>query len=210
MAQPNDSIAATAGSGTTLATHLQSSKEFETVILADASGHILTAPNLYWFTMTAFSVHVAAASTNFLDLFNADATVKVRVRSIIHQIQPVVGGNTGTGIRWQILRTTAAGTGGTSLTAVKSDSSLAALDSDITARTNPSGGATAGESLLWYNRSSLEVTPAGPVNLGSPEVLPLLLVKKGILLGQNMGLRINQETNTDSGESQIRIGFTVE
>lgn len=206
MAQANDSIAVTAGSGTTVAAHLQNSKKHQVVVIARESGHIEGTEPIYWFN-TGSLTHVAAASTLMFDLFNADAAKIVRVRSILHVVL-VEAAVTGVGLRWQILATSAVGTGGTALTAWQADTSDATIDTDITARSKATGGATAGASLLWYNRSTEETV--GPINLGSPEVMPPLLIPGGIVLRQNQGIRINQESSSSVGSCAIMVGLSVE
>ena len=206
MSLAGDSILVTPGSGATVATHTVSAKEHQVVMLAEPQGHLVGSVPTYWFNTGALT-HVAAASTLMFDIFNADATVIVRVRSIIHTTL-VEAAVTGVGSRWQLLRTTAVGTAGTSLTAWESDVNDTDPDADITARSKATGGATAGTSLMWWNRS-VEETVA-PANGSLNEVLPWLLRQNGIVLRQNTGLRINQESNSSVGSSAFLIGFTVE
>lgn len=206
MAQANDSILVTPGSGATVATHLANSKEHQVVMLAEPQGHLVGSVPTYWFNTGALT-HVAAASTLMVDLFNADASIIVRIRSIVHTTL-VEGAVTGVGLRWQLLRTTAVGTGGSSITGWLADTSDTALDADITCRSKATGGATASTSLMWWNRS-VEETVA-PANGSLNEVLPDLLLTNGIVLRQNQGLRINQESNSSVGSSAFLIGFTVE
>jgi hypothetical protein len=206
MTLAGDSILVTPGSGATVATHTVSAKEHQVVMLAEPQGHLVGTVPTYWFS-TGASTHVAAASTLHLDLFNADATAIVRIRSIVHTTL-VEAAVTGVGIRFQMLRTSAVGTGGTPLTAWEGDVNQTDADADITARSKATAGATAGASLMWWNRS-VEETVA-PANGGTQEVLPLLLQQNGIVLRQNTGIRINQESNTAVGSSAFLIGFTVE
>jgi hypothetical protein len=206
MTLAGDSILVTPGSGATVATHTVSAKEHQVVMLAEPQGHLVGSVPTYWFNTGALT-HVAAASTLMFDLFNADATAIVRIRSIVHTtlIEAAV---TGVGIRFQMLRTTAVGTGGSSITVWEGDVNDTDPDADITARSKASGGATAGASLMWWNRS-VEETVA-PANGSSNEVLPTLLEQNGIVLRQNTGIRINQESNSAVGSSAFLIGFTVE
>jgi hypothetical protein len=110
MTQANDGfLKAADGAGTNIATHLVGTKEYQVVIPSAASGHILGTEPAYFYNI-ATSVHVAAASTLWWDMFNADATAIVRV---LH-IEPIVNletAVTGVGFEWQLLRTTAVGTG---------------------------------------------------------------------------------------------------
>ena len=206
MSLAGDSILVTPGSGATVATHTVSAKEHQVVMLAEPQGHLVGTVPTYWFNTGALT-HVAAGSTLLFDMFNADATVIVRVRSIIHTTL-VEGAVTGVGLRFQLLRTTTVGTAGSSVTAWEADVNDNDPDADITARSKATGGAGAGTSLMWWNRS-VEETVA-PANGSLNEVLPLLLQQNGIVLRQNTGLRINQESNSSVGSSAFLVGFTVE
>ena len=215
MTQAGDSITVTPGAGATVATHTVASKEHQVVMLADADGHIQGSKNDYYF-MLASTVHVAAASTLMWDLFNADASLIVRVHTIQHRVN-LETAVTGVGFEWQLLRTTSAGTGGTAQTAWLPDTAQTALDADITCRLKPTGGAAASTSLLWYYNHS-EETQAGNQLAGGGyrgmDIVPPMLgpdgSRQGIVLRQNQGLRLNQETNSAAGNSAWLIGFTVE
>lgn len=213
MTLANDSILVTPGSGATVATHTVSAKEHQVVMLADATGH-LEGTRPWYFYSTGSTVHVAAASTLMWDLFNADAALFVRVFLIDHIVN-LETAVTGVGFEWQLLRTTSVGTGGTAQTAWLADTTDTALDADITCRLKPTGGAAASTSLKWYYTHS-EETQAGQQLAGGSfhgrNVVPAPLIwsGKGIVLRQNQGLRLNQETNSAAGNSAWLIGFTVE
>lgn len=140
-----------------------------------------------YFYNIASTVHVAAASTLMWDMFNADASLIVRVQLICHIVN-LETAVTGVGFEWQLLRTTTVGTGGTGQTAWLADTLDTALDADITCRLKPTGGASSSTSLSLCPPASW----------------------KGIVLRQNQGLRLNQETNSNAGNSAWLIGFTVE
>jgi len=170
--------------------------------------------SLYFFN-TGSAVHVAAASTLMFDLFNANALVTLRVLHIEQSVN-LETAVTGVGFEWQLLRTTAVGTGGTLLTPWPQDTAWTGLTnylSGVTARLKATGGATASTSLKWWYTHS-EETLAGNQLLGgafSKNILPEVLVTRGgICLRQNQGLRINQETNSAAGNSAWLIGFVVE
>lgn len=163
---------------------------------------------------TGSIVHVAAASTLMLDMFNADASLVVRILSIQHIVN-LESAVTGVGFEWQLLRTTAVGTGGTSLTAWLADTNDTALDADITSRTKATGGATASTSLKWWYSNSEETLAGNQLQGGAfsvTNVLPQFLetTGKGLVLRQNQGIRINQETNSNAGNSAFMVFFTVE
>ena len=214
MTQANDSVLVTPGSGTPVATHLANSKEHQVTMFADQSGHIWGSKPTYFF-MIPSQVHVAAASTVHWDLFNADAALIVRVVSIL-QIPNITTAVTGVVFDWLLERTTAAGTGGSALTAWLPDLSQAALDADITARSKPTGGATQSTDLRNYSLSG-EETNAATIQIASqgglelvPEPLQAVNGGQGFVLRQNQGLRCVQVTNSAAGNTGWLISFTVE
>jgi hypothetical protein len=214
MTQANDSVLVTPGSGTAIATHLANSKEHQVTMLADASGHIFgTLPVYNW--LIPSQVHVSTANTVHWDMFNADATLICRVCSI-RQIPNITTAVTGVVVDWLLERTTSVGTGGTSLTAWLPDLSQTALDSDITARSKPTGGASASIDLFTYALSSEDSDPStvqvamnGGVELVPQPILPIY-GGPGIVLRQNQGIRCVQVTSSSAGNTGWLISFTVE
>lgn len=217
MTQAADSVAVTPGSGEIIATHGVAGKEHQVFMLADISGHI-TGSKPSWIYNIASQVHVAAANTVMWDMFNADATAVVRVLSI-RQIPNVTTAVTGIVFDWKLARTSAVGTGGTTLTAMKGDLNMAALNANITARIKPTGGATETADILNNYSINSEETTAATIQLASQgglELVPPLLMPPpiglgmGILLRQTQGIRVVQITNSNAGNTGWLIGFTVE
>jgi hypothetical protein len=212
MALPGSSEVA--GSGGTFATETISGKEYQVFQQAFPDGH-LWGSKAQWAAMLPSQVHVAAANTVHWDLFNADAAVVVRVISIL-QIPNVTTAVTGVVFDWALQRTTAVGTGGSAITPWSVDLNDAALDSDITCRSKPAGGATASTTLRNYSISSEETAAATihVASLGGLELVPAPLwpvnLGKGIVLRQNQGLRCVQVTNSVQGNTGWLITFTVE
>lgn len=157
-------------------------------------------------------VHVAVANTVHWDMFNADATLLVRVLSI-RQIPNVTTAVTGIVFDWKLSRSTSVGTGGVGQTAWLADTSDTALSANITARSKPTGGSAEGTILFNYSISSEETT-AATIDLASKGGLelvpPSLVMGKGILLRQNQGLRVTQITNSSAGNTGWLIAFSVE
>lgn len=214
MAQANDSILVTPGSGATVATQLANSKEYQVVCLADDLGQLLGSREMYFYNI-ASQVHVNSANTIHWDLFNADAALLVRVVSVL-QIPNITTAVTGIVFDWKLARTTAVGTGGSAQTAWLADLSQTALDADITCRSKPTGGATEGVILRNYSLSSEETNAATIMvaSLGGLELVPNQLkppsTEDGILLRQNQGIRCVQITASAAGNTGWLIGFTVE
>lgn len=188
------------------------SKVFPGAVLLDPNGHAKESQPLYGINIPS-QVHVASANTVHWDLFNADAALVARVRSI-RQIPNITTAVTGVVFDWLLERTTAVGTGGTTLTPYETDTGGTDLDADITARSKPTGGATQSTDLFNYSIHS-EETNAGTImiaSLGGLELLPDLLrdSARGIVLRQNQGLRCVQVNSSNAGNTGWVILFTVE
>jgi hypothetical protein len=211
---PNDSCPVTAGSGTDIATQLVSAKKFQVMMQADSSGHLIGSKPVFCYFIPS-QVHVAAASTVHWDMFNADAAFVIRVLSI-RQIPNITTAVTGVVTDWLLERTTAVGTGGSAITAWAADTSNTSLDADVTCRSKPTGGATQSTDLFSFSLSS-EETNAATIQIASqgglelvPAPLTPVLGGQGIVLRQNQGLRINQNTNSSAGNTAWLIAFTQE
>lgn len=209
MAQANDSITVTPGSGATVATHLAAGKEHQVVLLADSAGHLQgTLPT--WVVSTTLSANVNAARTTHVDLYNATGSGVVLVVHGIF-IVPSLTAVTGVGLTWEVIRTSSVGTGGTTLTPRPMDTANAALPTQVTARSKPTGGATTNYALLYPNTSSEETIPyaslASTLNhLGviGDDWLQELVIREG------EGIKIDQTTASNVGSTNIVLVFTVE
>lgn len=212
MAQANDSVLVTPGSGTTIATHLVASKEHQVVMIADPDGQLQKSNPVYELMVIGSAV---GANKVHLDLFNADPAILVKVVSV--KVRPDIDtAVTGVvGVEIVLTRTTAVGTGGTAATAdstsltaptiAKMDTNSAALDADITARAAPTGGATAG-ALLGIRHVFTEETNAGAALaafLGAEFVSP----DYPVILRQNQGLRLVQGAVASVGTLNFEIIF---
>lgn len=204
----------TVGTGGIIATHTVSAKEYQGFVWCDETGHIWGSKDSYTAAIPS-QVHVAAASTVHWDLFNADAALIVRMVSI-RQIPNITTAVTGIVFDWLLERTTAVGTGGTVITPWLADLNDTALDADITCRSKPTGGATQSTDLFSYSMSSEETT-AATIQIamqGGLELLPSAILPvnggPGLVLRQNQGLRCNQNTNSNAGNTAWMISFTVE
>jgi len=210
----NDSILVTPGSGATVATHLVSGKEYPVHIEARHSGHLIGSEPLYCYNIPS-QVHVNTANTVHWDLFNAHASLIVRVVSII-QIPNVTTGVTGIVFDWLLERSSAVGTGGTVITAWEPDENDTDIDAAVTCRSKPSGGATQSTDLRNYSLSSEETNAATIMvaALGGLELIPPALQMinggKGITLRQNKGLRCVQVTQSAAGNTGWLITIMVE
>lgn len=211
MTQANDSILVTPGSGATVATHLANSKEHQVVVVADKSGHIYGSKDTY-IVSTGNTAHVAAARTTLFDIFNATGSGKVVcVRGIY--IQPALVAVTGVGQTYEVIRTSAVGTGGTTLTPQPTDSNNIAIPAQVTARTKPTGGATTAITWLYINGSSEETSPyAAMASILNHIKLSDQLgpAQNCLMLNENQGLKIDQTTNSAVGNVNVVVVFTLE
>lgn len=208
MTQANDSVLVTPGSGATIATHLVASKEHQVVMLAEDSGHIIgTKPT--WVVRGGNSANVAAASTVHLDLFNASGSgviLKVCAAFII----PTLTAVTGVGLTWNIDRTSAVGTGGTTLTPRPFDTANAALPAGVTARLKPTGGATLNYTLVSPNGTSEETIPYATLAANLNHVPKVNDYQQEFVCREGEGLRIVQTTNSSVGSTNCVLIFKVE
>ena len=101
------SASATSNDGSVIATHTMDSKEHQTAVLVDESGHILGSKDTYFYRIPN-QVHVNTANTIHFDMFNADAALLVRILSI--KFKPDINtAVTGIVFNWDLIRTTAVG-----------------------------------------------------------------------------------------------------
>ena len=210
MAQANDSVLVTPGSGATIATHLANSKEHQVVVLADAGGHLLNSKDTY-IVRTGNTIHVAAARTTLFDIFNASGSGKImRVTGVY--IIPALVAVTGVGQTYEVIRTSAVGTGGTTITPVSFDSANPAVPAQITARAKPAG-ATTSATLQLINGSSEETNPyAAMASVLNHVPMGGMLApgEVGWVIREGQGLKIDQTTNSAVGNVNIQIVFTLE
>ena len=216
MALPNDSITVTPGTGATVATQLVSAKEYQIVMLAYPDGHLTGSLPQYRLTCPSQAV---GASKVFLDLFNATGSgVSIRVLSAFCFVDNDTAVTGTLGVEVNLTRTTAVGTGGTaatadgtSLTAItisKMDTAAAALSANITARSSPTGGATAG-ALVGQRFVFTEETNASS---GIAGVLGAEFVRNEgaeLIVRENTGLRFVQGTVASVGSLSFEITFEV-
>jgi len=220
MSQANDSILVTPGSGTAIATELINGKEHQVVIQSDNSGHLLgSLPTYYYATPAA----ATGASKLYLDLFNAAASGKVidvrGVWAIPKTDVAVVGA---LGIRLDLYRTSAVGTGGT-VNAYKSgtidiaggnitplDTSNAALPAQITARHLPTGGATISEWLFPSYALGEEASTSQAYMTQYQNLLPVLTFGQKLALREGQGLLVKQGTIAATGNISFLVAFTLE
>lgn len=216
----NDSILVTPGAGATVATHSTGGKEHQVVCLADETGHLLGTKETYLYTTPSSA---AGANKLHADLFNAVGSGKlidVRGIWIVPDTDVAVVG--ALGIRIDLYRTSAVGTGGTAA-AYKSatpdvaggnicpmDTNNAALPAQITARHLPTGGATISEWLIATYSLGEETATSMAFLSQYQNILPNLLWGQKFALREGQGLLLKQGAIAATGNIGFMIAFTTE
>lgn len=216
MTQANDSITVTPGSGATVATHLVNGKEYQVVIVAGADGHILNSAPAYRLSLPSQAV---GASKLYLDLFNATGSGKVmNILSIYAYVDNDTAVTGTVGVQLSLFRTTAVGTGGTAATtngvvdtaATISyfDTAGTALPAQVTARLNPTGGATKG-AWLGSRWVFTEETNAASAIAGTNGAVFIRNEGADLIVRENEGIRIDQGTVASVGNVSFEITFQL-
>lgn len=216
MALANDSIAVTPGTGATVATQLVSAKEYQVVMVALPDGNIQGSLPQYRLICPSQAV---GANKVFLDLFNATGSgVVIRVLSAYCYVDNDTAVTGTLGVEVNLTRTTAVGTGGTaatadgtSLTAItisKMDTANAALSANITARSSPTGGATAG-ALVGQRWVFTEETSAPSGIAGTLGAEFVRNEGADLIVRENSGLRFVQGSVASVGNLSFEITFEV-
>jgi hypothetical protein len=159
------------------------------------------------------------ASLTYFDLFNATGSAS---RLIIHSVFPVVSGAAAVtgllGVDLFLTRTSAIGTGGTAATREGTDptamtisglNTAQSLNSSITARLTPSGGATAGavlESTSVFTEETSAATYVPQPNMARPIGAPEF---GGVLVLGGTGIRVVQGTVASVGNIGFNVVFEV-
>jgi len=220
MAQANDSILVTPGAGAVVATHLVGGKEYQVVMLADSDGQVHGSLASYFYMTPAAAV---GAGKLYFDLFSAVGSGKlidIRGVWVIPKTDVAVTG--ALGIRVDLYRTSAVGTGGTAA-AYKSatpdvaggninpfDTDNAALPAQITARHLPTGGATIAQWLFPTYSLGEETATSQAYMSQYQNLLPMLHVGQKLTLREGQGLLGKQGAVAATGNIGFLVVFTVE
>lgn len=216
MSLPNDSIAITPGTGATVATQLVSAKEYQVVMLAMPDGHLANSLPQYRLICPSQAV---GANKVFLDLFNATGSgVSLRILSAYCFADNDTAVTGTLGVEVNLTRTSSVGTGGTaatldsaSLTAItisEMDPNNPALSASVTARSSPTGGATAG-ALLGQRWIFTEETSAPSGIAGTLGAEFIRNEGADLIVRENTGLRFVQGTVASVGNLSFEITFEV-
>ena len=221
MSQANDSILVTPGSGATVATNNPGDgKEYQVVMVADASGHIQHSLPSYQYMVPSAAV---GASKLYLDLFNASGSGKVidiRGIWIVPDTDVAVVG--ALGVRVDLYRTSAVGTGGTPAVYKSAtpdvaggcitpfDTVNANLPAQITARHLPTGGATISEWLLASYSLGEEIATSMAFITQYQNILAQGMFLQKLVIREGQGILLKQFTVAATGNIAFLVAFTVE
>jgi hypothetical protein len=177
--------------------------------ISAATQRVTPACDATWVVSTGNTAHVAAARTTLLDIFNASGSgVILRARAVY--VIPALAAVSGVGQTYEIIRTSAVGTGGSGATPVAYDSTSTALPAQVTARTKPTGGATTSATLLYVNGSSEETNPYASMASQLNHVAGSQAIGvESLVLREGQGLKIDQTTNSSVGNVNVVIVFNV-
>ncbi len=220
MSQANDSVLVTPGSGATIATELINSKEHQVIVQADSSGHLVGTLPSYIYATPAVAV---GASKLYFDLFNAAGSgvvLDVRGVWVIPRTEATVSGLVG--IRVDLYRTSAVGTGGTTHSYKSAtidvaggnispmDTNNANLPAGVTARWLPTAGATISEWILATYSLGEEAATSMAYMSQYQNLLPELVWGQKFSLREGQGLLAKQGTVASAGTIGFLVAFTVE
>lgn len=207
MPRPNSSV--TSGDSSVVAFELNNGKKYEVIMLADSDGHVEGSNPVYLFSQTPRVT--TAAATDFFDIFNtATSGVVVKIRGLWLVKQFTQASAIVPTFEFQAFRTNAIGTGGTPVTLngaaapaagagniAWADSTRGALNAGVTARTLPTGGATA-EDFLFTMHFSAEETAAFSEGSQYENLIPQLAKDQTIECNPGEGFKVRQITATAS------------
>ena len=210
----------TVSSGGVIATHTLDAKEHQVVIQADDSGHLVgSLPTYIWATPSA----AVGANKLYLDLFNAAGSGKiidVRGIWIIPDTDVAVVG--ALGIRIDLYRTSAVGTGGTVFayrsatpdvaggSVTPSDTTNAAIPAQVTGRHLPTGGATIDDWVFATYTLGEETATSQAYMSQYQNIMPNLLWGQKFGIREGEGILLKQGTIAATGNIGFLLAFTLE
>src|SRR5574343_194520 len=217
MSATNDSITVTPGTGATIATHSpRDGKEYQVVMIADQRGELLDGQERYRLIIPSQAV---GANKVYWDLWHDGASNKIiRVVSVfVHpDIDTAVTGTLG--VEAILTRTTAIGTGGTAATANSTsttaptfaymDTSATTVTTYVSARSAPTGGATAG-AYLGSRWVFTEETNAGSAIAGALGADLIRNEGSNVIVRPGQGLRGIQGAVASVGSLAWEINFEL-
>lgn len=209
MPKPNDSIAITAGTGTTVATHTVSSKEYQAIMIADAAGYLIDDPT-DCFASCGLAM-AKAASRNYLTLFNNDdASGRVVDVLGVWLGQELTAAVTGLVRGYRLYRSnTTTPSGGTLNTPVKLDTGSGALDADVEVRVSSGSGVTAtvsGEAIAAIGIAEEETGGGGSSRIW---LWNWKEIGMSLVLRPDEGIIVQQDSTAGTGLISVGVVFRI-
>lgn len=221
MTLPTSSIPITAGAGTVTAAHLLGGKYYGTPMRAGDKGHIIGTRPSFLVIIPSVAGTAPAANKVHWDFFNASGSgVTVEIHGIFAGFNSDVAIAQALGIRLDLFRTAAAGTGGTpvgneSTTAINTFSAIDPVDNGtkpagITCRVAPTAaadGAWIGQTYLTTEEVSTNFSYYSQFqNIVRYEQMDDM---RQLTIPENSGLHMKQgPVNITLGQLNFRIIFT--
>ena len=174
--------------------------EYQVVIPADDSGHLAQTGPTYTFFIKNQALSTVAAKVHW-DIFNATGSGKVlELRGA--WISPALNNAAITGavaVDFDLFRTSAVGTGGTTLTSNGAafptialvDTTNAAIPAQVTVRAAPTGGATSSHAIC-SNYITQEESNAGAQVAQWNNILPVTHVGQRYVAREGQGFKLTQ------------------
>lgn len=216
MALPNNTH--TGVGGTVFPTQLVGSNEYPVGMQADTDGHIRGSLPAWSLVIPPSAV---GAGKIYFDMHNALAGTTLRVRKLFAIVATDVAVTGTLGVRLDVMRTSAVGTGGTAAVgqSTPSASKTAAafwpfaagntLNASITARVTPTAGAT-DEAWLFPAYVFTEETNMSAHIPQFYNLLPEMPTEQPIELPNGKGLKVVQGSVASVGTIGFLVCFTVE
>ena len=154
------------------------------------------------------SYAVLAQNKVFFELFNATGSGKKISLGPVY-FQKNFAAVTGVPFQMDLYKTTAVGTGGTTLTVYRADNQAPAFPAQITARHAPTGGATAGNPIRSMFYHSEETNQAASFQEALPSWFTLWHSPALIIIGENEGIALKQITATTAGTYSVWVYIQV-
>ncbi len=225
MTTANDSVLVTPGSGTTIATHLASTKEHQVIMVADDAGHLHGTLDAY-VASYRLATEVAVSALTFTFVANTEkqwATIYHTAAStktvLVRRVEFILAATAATILNVELRRltaTTAPATGVPAITPIAVNPASAAAEATCLALPTTAGSIVANQPLftqelnLGANTAQTTSFPADPITLwpyegGNSIDIPDLRMRAGVAEGYVVSLR---STAAVAIKGTVRIVFT--
>jgi hypothetical protein len=184
--------------------------DHQTVLLAEADGHIIGSRPDYWAYFTEAAHNTSTPLREIAEIFNASASSILRIRGIwIIPTQATIA-TAVSAMKYDLNRISTVGNGATTITPRPFDTTFPAMPSGVTLRTN----STTGAALVYTytpNFHYLDEISTGVQMLPYMNLLPVLGDRCiEIVLRPSQGFSIRQALSTTTGSVGALLYFVVD